>query len=84
MSGRPIKRTLRLGRLDEAEAALITAAEGNRRDQDVLLALARLLMERGALDRAREYARALRDLNPTAPGPQQLLNEIQIRQLRQQ
>ena len=72
----------RLGRLDEAEAALITANEGDPRDQDVLLALAQLLMERGAFDRAREYARALLELNPAAPGPQQLLNEIQLRQVR--
>ncbi len=73
----------RLGRLDDAEAALIEANEGNPRDADVLLALAQLLMDRGELTRAREYARALLQLNPTAPGPQQLLNEIRLRQVRQ-
>ena len=74
----------RLGRLDDAEAALIEANEGNPRDPDVLLALTQLLMDRGELTRAREYARSLLELNPTAPGPQQLLNEIQLRQLGQQ
>ena len=73
----------RLGRLDEAEAALVEANVGNPRDSDVLLALTQLLMDRGDLERARQTARALLQLNPTEPGTQQLLNEIQLRQVRQ-
>ncbi len=73
----------RLGRHDEAEAALVLANEGDPSDPDVLVALVRLLMNRGNLDRALEYAHSLLRLNPTASGPQQLINEIQLRQLRQ-
>ena len=71
-----------LGRLDGAEAALIQAHEINSEDSDVLVALVNLLMERSEWERAREHALTLRRLNPTAPGVQRLLNEIQIRELR--
>ena len=72
----------RLDRLGEAEAALVEAHEIDPQDPDVLVALVNLLMDRAEWDRAREYAVALRNLNPTAPAAQQLLNEIQLRQLR--
>ena len=71
-----------LGRLDDAEAALIQAHEINSEDSDVLVALVNLLMERSEWERAREHGLTLRRLNPTAPGVQRLLNEIQIRELR--
>ena len=72
-----------LGRLEQADAALVEASAIDPGDPDILLALAQLLMDRREWDRAREYARALRRLNPTAPGPGQLLNEIQIRELQE-
>ena len=71
-----------LGRLDDAEAALIQAHDIDSEDSDVLVALVNLLMARSEWERARDHALTLRRLNPTASGPQRLLNEIQIRQLR--
>ncbi len=71
-----------LGRLDDAEAALVEANEVAPEDGDILVALTQLLMQRRAWDSAREYAQALFDLNPGAPGAQRLLNEIQLRELR--
>ena len=68
------------GRLDEAEAALRDARRRDDRDPDVVLALARLLMDRQRWSEASEFAAALVRLVPTAPGPQRLLNEIQIRE----
>ena len=76
------KNRVRYRRLDEAEAALVEANEIDPRDPNVLLALAQLLMNRGDWDRAREHAQALLRLDPTAPGPQELFNDIQLRQLR--
>ncbi len=66
------------GRLDQAEAALRAARRRDDRDPDVVLALARLLMDQQRWDEAGEFASALVRLVPTAPGPQRLLNEIQI------
>ena len=68
------------GRLDEAEAALRDARRRDDRDPDVVLALARLLMDQQRWSEASEFAGALVRLVPTAPGPQRLLNEIQIRE----
>ena len=70
------------GRLDEAEAALRDARRRDDRDPDVVLALARLLMDRQRWSEASKFASALVRLVPTAPGPQRLLNEIQIRERR--
>ena len=69
-------------RFDEAEAALREARRRDDRDPDVVLALARLLMDQQRWSEASELASALVRLVPTAPGPQRLLNEIQIRERR--
>ena len=69
-------------RFDEAEAALREARRRDDRDPDVVLALARLLMDQRRWSEASEFASALVRLVPTAPGPQRLLNEIQIRERR--
>ena len=70
------------GRLDEAEAALGEARRRDDRDPDVVLALARLLMDRQRWSEAEELAAALVRLVPGAPGPQRLLNEIRLRERR--
>ena len=70
------------GRLDEAEAALREARQRDDRDPDVVLALARLLMDRQRWSEAEELATALVRLVPGAPGPQRLLNEIRLRERR--
>ena len=70
------------GRLDEAEAALREARRRDDRDPDVVLALARLLMDRQRWGEAEELASALVRLVPGAPGPQRLLNEIRLRERR--
>ncbi len=70
------------GRLDEAEAALREARQRDDRDPDVVLALARLLMDQQRWSEAEEPASALVRLVPGAPGPQRLLNEIRIRERR--
>ena len=70
------------GRLDEAEAALREARRRDDRDPDVVLALARLLMDQQRWAEAEELAGALVRLVPGAPGPQRLLNEIRIRERR--
>ena len=71
-----------VGRLDDAEAALRRARSLDEADPDIVLALARLLMARQRWEEARGFARALVRLVPTAPGPQRLLNEIQLMQRR--
>ena len=70
------------GRIDEAEAALREARQRDDRDPDVVLALARLLMDQQRWSEAEEPASALVRLVPGAPGPQRLLNEIRIRERR--
>ena len=70
------------GRIDEAEAALREARRRDDRDPDVVLALARLLMDQQRWSEAEEFASALVRLVPGAPGPQRLLNEIRIRERR--
>ena len=70
------------GRLEEAEAALREARRRDDRDPDVVLALARLLMDQQRWSEASEFATALVRLVPGAPGPQRLLNEIRIRERR--
>ena len=70
------------GRLEEAEASLREARRRDDRDPDVVLALARLLMDQQRWSEASEFASALVRLAPGAPGPQRLLNEIRIRERR--
>ena len=70
------------GRVDEAEASLREARRRDDRDPDVVLALARLLMDRQRWSEAEELAAALVRLVPGAPGPQRLLNEIRLRERR--
>ncbi len=70
------------GRIEEAEAALREARRRDDRDPDVVLALARLLMDQQRWSEAGEFATALVRLVPTAPGPQRLLNEIRLRERR--
>ena len=70
------------GRLEEADAALRAARGRDDRDPDVVLALARLLMDQQRWSEAEEFASALVRLVPGAPGPQRLLNEIRIRERR--
>ena len=61
---------------------MVAASQTDPRDPDIRVAIARLLMDQEEWGRAREYGRALLELNPAAPGSQRLLNEIQIHQLR--
>ncbi len=70
------------GRIEEAEASLREARRRDDRDPDVVLALARLLMDQQRWSEASEFASALVRLVPGAPGPQRLLNEIRIRERR--
>ena len=70
------------GRIQEAEASLREARRRDDRDPDVVLALARLLMDQQRWAEASEFASALVRLVPGAPGPQRLLNEIRIRERR--
>ena len=70
------------GRIEEAEASLREARRRDDRDPDVVLALARLLMDQQRWSEASEFATALVRLVPGAPGPQRLLNEIRIRERR--
>ena len=71
-----------LGRLAEAEAAFLEASRRDARDADVLLALARILLRQGALERAADYARQLIAVDPGSPAAQRMANEIQLRRLR--
>ena len=71
-----------LGRLAEAEAAFLEAGRRDARDADVLLALARILLRQGELERAADYARQLIAVDPGSPAAQRMANEIQLRRLR--
>ena len=71
-----------MDRLDDAERELRSARELDATDPDILLALTRLLMTSQRWGEAREMATALVQLRPMANGPQQLLNEIQVRERR--
>jgi len=70
------------GRLAEAETALLEARAVDASDPDTLLALARLLMDQQRWAEARTFAGELVRLVPTAPGPQRLLNELQVLERR--
>ena len=72
----------RVGRPAESEAVLLEARDLDSRDPDVLLALARLLMDQQRWTEARIFADELSRLMPTALAPQQLLNDIQLRERR--
>ena len=72
-----------LGRLDEAETAFLEAHRRDARDPDVLLALARILLRQGDLERAQDYARQLIAVDPGSAAAQRMANEIQLRRLRQ-
>ena len=72
----------RVGRPAESEAVLLEARDLDSRDPDVLLALARLLMDQQRWTEARIFADELSRLMPTALGPQRLLNDIQLREHR--
>ena len=71
-----------VGRLADAETALREAKSLDAEDQDVLLALTRLLMGQQRWEEARTFATELALLMPTASGPQRLINEIQILERR--
>ena len=71
-----------LGRLDEAEEAFLEAGRRDAEDPDVLLALARILLRQGELERARDYARRLIAVDPGSAAAQRMANEIQLRRLR--
>ena len=72
-----------LGRLAAAEAAFLEANGRAARDPDVLLALARILLRQGDLERAQDYARQLIAVDPGSPAAQRMANEIQLRRLRE-
>ena len=72
-----------LGRLAAAETAFLEASRRSARDPDVLLALARILLRQGDLERAQEYARQLIAVDPGSPAAQRMANEIRIRRLRE-
>jgi tetratricopeptide (TPR) repeat protein len=65
-----------LGRSTQAEHALVKAHELDSRDADILYALVVFYVQQEDWSRALPYARALTDLSPGAPGPQQLLQRI--------
>ena len=71
-----------LGRLVAAETAFLEASRRDARDADVLLALARILLRQGELERAQDYARQLIAVDPGSPAAQRMANEIQLRRLR--
>ena len=71
-----------LGRLAAAEDAFLEANRRDAEDADVLLALARILLRQGELDRAQDYARQLIAVDPGSPAAQRMANEIQLRRLR--
>ena len=71
-----------LGRVDEAETTLREARELDAGDPDIMLALTRLLMGQQRWEEARTFAAELVRLVPTAPGPQRLLNELQVLERR--
>ena len=70
------------GRLDAAETAFREARTLDAGDPDILVALTRLLMDQQRWNEARDSATDLVRLLPTAPGPQRLLNDIQLRARR--
>ena len=70
------------GRLDAAETAFREARTLDAGDPDILVALTRLLMDQQRWNEARDTATDLVRLLPTAPGPQRLLNDIQLRARR--
>ena len=72
-----------LGRLAEAETAFLEADRRDAEDADVLLALARILLRQGELERAQDYARRLIAADPGSPAAQRMANEIQLRRLRE-
>ena len=72
-----------LGRLAAAEAAFLEASRRDAEDPDVLLALARILLRQGELERAQDYARQLIAVDPGSPAAQRMANEIQLRRLRE-
>ena len=71
-----------VGRVEEAETALREARAVDAADPDIVLALARLLMDQRRWAEARAFALELVRLVPTAPGPQRLLNELQVLERR--
>ena len=71
-----------LGRMDEAERPLLEALRVNPRDPGVSQALAIFYLQRQDWEAARLHAERLRDLLPGQPGPQQLINQIQVQRLQ--
>ena len=71
-----------LGRIDEAETPLLEALRVNPRDPGVSQALAIFYLQRRDWNAARLHAERLRDLLPGQPGPQQLINQIQVQRLQ--
>jgi tetratricopeptide (TPR) repeat protein len=66
-----------LGRTTQAEQALLEAQQLDARDPDILYALVVFYAQQQDWSRALPYARALTEISPGAPGPQQLLRKIQ-------
>jgi len=67
-----------LGRLKEAEAAMLEAHRLNREDPGVLQALATFYAQQRQWDRAYPYAERLVRLYPSAPGPRQMLEQLEV------
>ena len=66
-----------LGRRSDAERQLILANEAEPGNSDVVNALAILYFQEQRLEEARAYALELVQLDPGAPGPRQLLQQIE-------
>ena len=66
-----------LGRVEQAESALLKAYRLNRADPNVLQALAALYARQRQWDRAYLYAERLVRLYPNAPGPRQMLLQLE-------
>jgi tetratricopeptide (TPR) repeat protein len=65
------------GKIQQAEAALLSAYHLNSQDADVVYALTLLYSQQQRWDRALPYARELVRLTPGVPGPAQLLQRIE-------
>ncbi len=66
-----------LGQKSEAEAEMLKAHQVDELDPRVVHALTIFYMQQGQLKMAQTYAQKLIKLVPGAPGPQQLLQQIQ-------
>jgi len=68
-----------LGRMDEAKANFLKAQTIDPQNPDIVYALAILFIQQGEWDQALPFAQSLVALVPGAPGPLQLVQQIQMK-----